>query len=95
MKHLFRKYFEIAVFASGLLLLAMMNPETVSGPTLCLFDQLGITFCPGEGLGHAIAYTFQGDFFNAIQANMLGPLAIVILGGRIIQLVRNNIKTND
>ncbi|MDZ7680256.1 MAG: DUF2752 domain-containing protein [Fodinibius sp.] len=71
-----------------------MDPATVSGPSLCLFDQLGFSYCPGEGLGHAIAYTFRGQFFNALQANMLGPLAIAILGGRIIRLIRKNHHKN-
>jgi len=88
----FKNYFEIAAFSAGLALLAFMDPSSVSGPSLCLFEQLGITFCPGEGLGHSIAYTLDGDMYNALQANVLGPFAIIILSSRIGYLMYNKIK---
>ncbi len=81
--HWFTNYFEITAFSTGLVLLAFMDPSSASGPSLCLFEQIGISFCPGEGLGHAIAYTFEGDIFNAMRANILGPFTIIILGSRI------------
>lgn len=93
MKELFRKYFEISVFTTGLFLLAMMDPEVANGPSLCLFDAIGISFCPGEGLGHSISYVFHGQIDNALRANMFGPVAIAILGGRIIQLLLKNYKS--
>lgn len=88
--HLFKKYFEIVAFSLGLLLLAFMNPETAVGAGLCPIENLGFTYCPGDGLGHSISYTFQGDISNALQSNILGPLAIVILGGRISFLLKRN-----
>lgn len=93
MKELFRKYFEITAFTIGLLLLAMMDPEAANGPSLCLFDFMGISFCPGDGLGHSISYIFKGQFNNAMESNVLGPLAIVIIGGRIVQLFLKNYKS--
>lgn len=92
MKKLFRKYFEISVFGLGLLLLALMNPETVNSPSLCLFDFIGIPFCPGEGLGHSISYLFRGEIYSAIESNVLGPFAIIILGGRVAHLMFKNRK---
>lgn len=83
LKCFFKNYFEITAFAFGLLLLAFMDPETARGPGLCLFEQLGITFCPGDGLGHSIAYVFNGNIYIALQANLLGPFAVLIIGGRI------------
>lgn len=62
-----------------------MNPAT-KGHSLCLFDALGFKYCPGQGLGHSIAYLFRGEFRMAIQANFMGPIAVVILGARIITL---------
>ncbi|HKK45489.1 MAG TPA: DUF2752 domain-containing protein [Balneolaceae bacterium] len=83
----FKNYFEITAFSVGLILLAFMNPHAANGPDLCLFRQVGLPFCPGDGLGHSIAYTFHGEFINAMKANMLGPFSILILSGRIIQLL--------
>lgn len=87
-QYLFKNYFEITVFSLGLLLLALMNPETTTGPGLCLLENLGFSYCPGDGLGHSISYTFRGDLSNALQSNVLGPPAIFILGGRILLLIR-------
>jgi len=89
MKAIFRKYFEISIFSVGLILMALMDP-LATGVSFCLFDQLGISFCPGDGLGHSVAYVFRGQFTNAMEANLLGPLAVVVLSGRIIQLLRIN-----
>lgn len=88
----FRKYFEALVFSIGLLLLALMDPASANGPSLCLFDQLGILFCPGEGLGHSIAYVFRGEIYNSIEANALGPIAILVISGRILYLLFINTK---
>lgn len=90
MKLFFRKYFEATVFAAGLFLLALMDPSVTNGPSLCLFEQLGFTFCPGDGLGHSISYTFRGDISSALESNILGPFAILILITRIIYLLIKN-----
>ena len=78
-------HIEWVVFLGGLLLMATMDPAT-EGHSLCLFEALGFHFCPGEGLGHSIAYLFRGEFRMAIQANFMGPIAVVVLGARIISL---------
>ncbi len=83
----FRKHIEWMVFLTGLVLLAFMNPES-SGTSFCVFDLLGFDFCPGEGLGHSIAYSFRGNFDAAIQAHIAGPAAILILSGRILSIWR-------
>ncbi|HEX6982247.1 MAG TPA: DUF2752 domain-containing protein [Balneolaceae bacterium] len=88
--HIFKNYFEILAFTAGLLLLAFMNPHAANGPTLCLFERLGFSFCPGEGLGHSIAFIFQGEIYKSIETNFLGVFAIIILGARIIQLLIKN-----
>lgn len=91
-KYYFKNYFEIAAFSAGLLLLVLMDPAEANGPSLCLFEQLGITFCPGDGLGHSIAYTFEGEISSALESNILGPASIVILIGRIMSLIFQRIK---
>jgi len=83
----FKNYFEITAFSVGLLLLAFMNPHTTNGPDLCLFSQLGISNCPGDGLGHSISYILHGEFHNAMKANVLGPFSIIILSSRVVYLL--------
>lgn len=87
------KHLEWSVFLVGLILLAMMSPEN-NGHTWCLFEYAGIGFCPGEGLGHSIAYTFRGDLSSAINAHFAGPAAVLILSFRIIHILKNNFKNS-
>lgn len=82
------KHLEWVVFACGLILLGFMSPEN-TGISFCFFDFIGIEFCPGEGLGHSISYTFRGDFSSAMEAHLAGPAAIIILSARIMYIWRN------
>lgn len=92
--HLFNRHFEWIAFTAALIVMGSMNPYIEQGASWCFFEMMGITFCPGHGLGHSIAYTFRGDLTNALRANMLGPFAIIILSGRIIYLLKYNITKN-
>lgn len=92
-----QKHLEWISFSVGLILLGLMNPMD-AGTTFCLFDLVGIGFCPGEGLGHSIAYTFRGDLSSAMNAHLAGPLAVIILSSRIFYLWRrlyNQSKQNN
>jgi hypothetical protein len=90
--YLYRNYFELAAFIGGLLLLALMDPDTANGPGLCLLENLNFPYCPGDGLGHSISYIFRAEFGNALEANILGPFAIIILTGRISYLISQNLS---
>lgn len=85
--HHFKKHLEWVAFATGLLLLALMDPAN-AGSSLCLFEWIGIDFCPGEGLGHSISYSFRGNFDAAFQAHIAGPFTILILTARIASVWR-------
>lgn len=91
--YLFKNYFEVVAFSIGLLLLAWMNPHA-DGETFCLFEQAGLSFCPGEGLGHSISFIFRGELYKSLQANMLGFFAITILVTRVIHLALKNYHYN-
>jgi hypothetical protein len=82
-----KKHLEWTVFGMGIVLLGLMNPEN-TGISFCFFEWIGVSFCPGEGLGHSIAYTFRGDFSAAMQAHFAGPFAVLILSSRIIYIWR-------
>ncbi len=90
-KRFFRHHFEWAALTAAGLVMALMNPYIDNGLTWCLFERAGLPFCPGEGLGHSIAFVFRGDFENAFQANVLGPFALIVLGGRILYLIKQNL----
>ncbi len=89
-RNTFNRHFEWAALATGLLLMALMNPYADQGASWCLLEWAGVPFCPGEGLGHSIAFIFRGDWHSAMRANVLGPFAILVLVGRIGTLLKRN-----
>ncbi len=96
MKRLFNRHFEWIALSLGLTAMAVMNPYIGNGTSWCLFESLGITFCPGDGLGHSVAYLFRGDYILAIEANLMGPAAVAVIISRVLYLVNSNIfKRND
>jgi hypothetical protein len=87
-----KRHLEWFVFSLGLILLAVMSPDN-AGTSLCLFDWVGIDFCPGEGLGHSISYTFRGNINAALESHLAGPAAVIILILRIVFIWKNMITT--
>ena len=78
---------EAVVWTAGLIVLACTNPEAEGFIEGCLSKWLLGMPCPGCGLGHAVAYLFRGEVVLSFQAHPLGPLAAVILTGRVVRLV--------
>ena len=87
MKYYFQNYFEVTIWASGLLLLALFDPST-QGISLCFFKFIGLGTCPGCGLGHSISWLFHGNFQRSFDAHPLGFIAVVIILTRIGTLIR-------
>jgi hypothetical protein len=85
--YFFRQYFEAILWATGLLLLAFMDPGSGSESSLCLFHQLGLSFCPGCGLGHSISWFFHGNISASLQAHPFGIVAVIILLHRIYTII--------
>ncbi len=83
--HKIKPHIEWIAFLSGLILMASMDP-TVKGFSFCLFEQIGISFCPGEGLGHSIAWLFRGELNKSLNANLFGLLAVAVLSARILYI---------
>ena len=81
-------FVEAAMWVMGLVAMACMNPEGTHLISLCLLDALGATFCPGCGLGHAIAYLARGAIIESVQAHPLGIPAVVVLLVHVARLLR-------
>jgi|SRR5699024_1011807 len=94
-KPFFNNHFEWIALSVGLLVMALMNPYTQNGAGWCIYERLGISFCPGDGLGHSIAFLFRGDFFRAWHANVMGPFAVVIIFSRVAYLFKQNVWTKS
>jgi len=80
---------EAAIWMVGLTAMAAADPTAPSLIALCLFDALGMSFCPGCGLGHAIAWLARGDIVASFQAHPLGLPVAGFLLYRIVHLIRH------
>ncbi|WP_238387634.1 DUF2752 domain-containing protein [Pararcticibacter amylolyticus] len=58
---------------------------------MCPLASLGITWCPGCGLGRAIACIFHGDFLQSFKFHWFGIPAIVFLSFRIAGLSKKTL----
>lgn len=87
------KHIEWVAFLAGLIFMATLDPYS-NGIDFCLFDAIGLTFCPGEGLGHSIAFFFRGEIEHSLQANLMGPFAVAALSFRIFSIWKNLLISN-
>jgi hypothetical protein len=90
-KKLFRKYSELTFWVAALIALGCSNPAIPSQYVLCPFRLMGFTWCPGCGIGHAIAWLLHGNIRNSLHAHWLGIPALVIILYRIVALFRDNV----
>ena len=72
--------------------LAFIDPYETSHFTFCPFNNLGIDFCPGCGLGRSISLIYRGDLQSSLSTHPLGIFALTILTARIYKLTKNSYK---
>lgn len=77
--------FELFIWITALILLAISAPGA-NHFTVCPLANLGITWCPGCGLGRAITYVFHGEIKQALALHWFVFPALAILLFRIAQL---------
>ncbi|MCF8318933.1 MAG: DUF2752 domain-containing protein [Sphingobacteriaceae bacterium] len=77
--------FELFIWITALSLLACSTPGA-SHFTLCPLANLGITLCPGCGLGRAITHVFHGEIKQALALHWFVFPALAVLLFRIAQL---------
>ncbi|HQV00636.1 MAG: DUF2752 domain-containing protein [Bacteroidia bacterium] len=77
--------FELIVWIVVITYLGFLNPyqETTS---LCAFGWLGLTWCPGCGIGHSISFALHGNISASFESHYLGIIALIILLHRIFIL---------
>lgn len=86
---------EAVVWSVGLVAMGLMDPEGAQLVSLCPLDALGLSFCPGCGLGHAVAYLARGDLTASVQAHPLGLPAVLILSVHVARLLRSAAAANS
>lgn len=88
---LVKNNFELIFWVTALTSLAFSDP-TQTHFVLCPLRLMGFNWCPGCGLGHAIAFLFHGDLKASLHAHWLGTPALLILMQRIVTLFRQAIS---
>ncbi len=94
MKALFRKYFELTAWIAALTLLAFMDPQSGTHYSFCPFRFIGISFCPGCGIGHSISYLFHGNLGASFSAHPLGIFALAVILYRIFRLSQFHLSSH-
>lgn len=82
-----RARLEAFIWIGGIVLMALMSPSNAHA-SLCPFSAMGLSFCPGCGLGHSISYLVRGDFQASFIAHPLGMFALLMLVWRTLQIFR-------
>jgi Protein of unknown function (DUF2752) len=93
-KQFFLKYFELVFWISAMVSLAITNPAGPEHYSLCPLKAMGITWCPGCGLGHSISWLFHGDISNSLHAHWLGIPAAAVIFYRIHTLITQRLTDN-
>ena len=86
-----RHHFELGVWVTGLIALYCM-PAGNDHFSLCVFNALGFTWCPGCGIGHSIHYYLHMDFVRGWEEHYLGALAVPVILYRVFQLPKQFIS---
>ena len=79
------------VWSAGLLAMAVANPYAGGLLSVCPFDAIGswigLSFCPGCGLGHAIGFLARGHLVESLTAHPLAIPAVLTLTLHIRRLL--------
>lgn len=89
----FFKYlnFEAVIWIGGLVLIYFLG-DSSNYFTFCPFNNLGIKFCPGCGLGRSVSELLHLNFKQSFQIHPLGLFALIVLLHRIVFLIRKSIS---
>jgi hypothetical protein len=81
---------EAFIWIAALLLLGFSDPAS-QHYTLCPFHNLGISFCPGCGLGRSITFFFHGMIAESFRLHPLGIPAVLLFIHRIYKVLKDNL----
>ena len=83
---------EMIFWIGAMVYLFCIDPNASGHFDFCLWSRLGIDFCPGCGLGRAIALLFNGDIIGSWQRHPLGIPAAILIFVRIYRLTVLTVK---
>lgn len=80
------KHIEGLIWCVALVAPAIIDAGGEAHYTFCLFSNLGITWCPGCGLGESISWLYRGEIERSFLAHPLGVPAVLVILWRIISI---------
>jgi uncharacterized membrane protein len=86
---------ELIFWIAALVLLAAAEPvppQDVNHFTFCPLASMGLSWCPGCGLGRSITQLFHGHVQESMHYHWLGIPAVLIIGWRVIVLGNVQLK---
>jgi hypothetical protein len=86
---------EMYLWGVALLFLALIDPGSSSHFILCPLKALGVTFCPGCGIGHSISWLLHGDTARSFAAHPFGAFAVMVILYRIGTLLRFSFRNSQ
>lgn len=99
MNHMDIKYFLTRLWyrKEALLWLAALIWLAIDSPvhhhyTLCPFQNMGISFCPGCGLGRSIGLLFRLNIEASFQAHPLGIPAVILIVTRFVKVLLKDVN---
>ncbi len=81
---------EAIMWSFALLYLMFINPYELNHFSFCLFNIIGIDFCPGCGIGRSISMIYHGDILGSLKMHPLGIFALGVIFYRIVTLLQKN-----
>ena len=84
---------ELVIWIAVLLYLLIINPAA-EHTSFCFYKFIGISWCPGCGIGHAVSYALHGNFPASFQSHKFGIVALLILLHRIVILSKNYLNVH-
>ena len=79
---------EAIMWSVALIYLMFINPYELNHFSFCLFNIIGIDFCPGCGIGRSISMIYHGDVLGSLKMHPLGIFALTMIFYRIISLLQ-------
>ncbi|RYD93889.1 MAG: DUF2752 domain-containing protein [Sphingobacteriales bacterium] len=78
------------LWGCALVALFFLDPAA-DGPSLCLFKTLGVPWCPGCGLGHAVHFALKGQWNRSLAEHWLGlPVTAALVYQTVKPLLQKN-----
>lgn len=81
---------EAIMWSVALLYLMFINPYELNHFSFCIFNMIGIDFCPGCGIGRSISMIYHGDILGSLKMHPLGIFALGVIFYRIVTLLQKN-----